>query len=165
TAATEAASSITRSYQDSNGHAISMHLALFDDPDRGVYHSPTNCYRAQGWARLGGRDVSLQVPGRPTIQVRLSTWQREGDKILVLYWYELGENVLFERIDMGAVRWKMRGRATWPPMVKVLLQTSAAEAGLAQSQLLQIAAQIRQWVGQMDPPASGDKNPQAGEQQ
>ena len=137
--ATEAASALTRSYSDAMDRMVSVFTAIYTNPDAGVYHSPLNCYQSQGWTKLSEDRVPLTVPGRPTVQVDLSLWDRGGDRVYVLFWYELGEHVLFERYDLGKVRVAMRGRAEWPPLVKVLMQTSAVHPEAAKSQIIELA--------------------------
>ena len=101
-----------------------MLLASYSDPDAGLYHSPTNCYRSSGWRMVEDSKIERADPRRqPPQRVYLATWEKRGDSILVAYWYRLGDYTLFQRWDMFWVRLAMRGQATWPPMVKVLLQT------------------------------------------
>jgi hypothetical protein len=66
---------------------------------------------------------------------------------MVLYWYQIGDHVLFGRFDLGKVRWAMRGQPVWPATVKVLLQTSA-EGDLydAKTRILDLAEQIGRWI-------------------
>jgi hypothetical protein len=45
--------------------------------------------------------------------------------------------------------WKLRGRKTWPPMVKVMLQTSAADADQAKELLKSLAVPAKAWVDQI----------------
>ena len=100
----------------------------FDDPDAGVYHSPINCYRSNGWRLIRSRRWTCRFPtGRRS--GHLSTWECKGETILVAFWYRLGDHTLFERWDMGRVRWAMSGQKTWPPLVKVLLQTPTSRQG------------------------------------
>ena len=41
---------VNRQYRDDQDHSVTMLLALYrTDPDAGVYHAPTNCYRSNGW--------------------------------------------------------------------------------------------------------------------
>ena len=48
--------------------------------------------------------------------------------MLVVYWYQLGEHVLFGRWDLGLkVRWALAGKPKWPALIKVMLQIPASE--------------------------------------
>lgn len=142
---------VDRAYHDGIGHTITMHTAMFADPVEGVYHSPLNCYRANGWQLKDKTREELRVSDDLTIPVNLTTWQQENRTALVLYWYQLGEHVLFDRLDMGLkVRWSLAGKPKWPPLVKVMLQIEAAEVEEAKTLILGFAEQIAKWENQPD---------------
>ena len=124
-AATGADSITNRVYRNRSGEVVSAHVAIYSDPDAGVYHSPINCYRGAGWRVTERSTESISRADGSSIPVSLTTWERNGERIVVLYWFEIGEYVIFDRYEMGSVRWKMRNLDSWPQMVKVLLQTSA----------------------------------------
>jgi EpsI family protein len=162
---TGAREALARSYTDRSGQSASLFLALYDDPGAGVYHTPFNCYRAQGWTNISEVRMPVECPGRPTIFVSLSTWRKSGlQQIQVLCWYEMGEHVLFDRIDWSGglwfwrgVRFKFRGLTTWPPMYKVLLEAQDTDS-LTSHRLVELAASLRGWLGELsassEPPAS-----------
>lgn len=133
-------------YRDRLGHTVTMHTAMFDDPVEGVYHTPLNCYRANGWQKLNDSREELRLFDDLTIPVRLTTWRREGSRVIVLYWYQLGEHVLFGRWDLGInVRWSLAGKPKWPALVKVMLQIDAADAEDAKATILSFAEQVARW--------------------
>ena len=43
----------------------------------------------------------MEVAEDLTIAVSLTTWEKEEEKILVVYWYQLGQHVLYGRFDLG----------------------------------------------------------------
>jgi EpsI family protein len=145
-----------RAYRDDSGHVVSMHTAMFDDPADGVIHSPLTCYRAAGWKRLSEDRVNLQLSYKDsadnvTLPVSISRWEREGDQqVLVVYWYQLGEHVLFGRLDLGLnVRWSLAGKPKWPALIKVMLSIPAAEGEKdAKSAILGLAEKIATWENQ-----------------
>ncbi len=140
---------IDRVYQDGMGHVISIHTAVFSDPVEGVYHSPLNCYRANGWVKTDESRELLLVSDDLTIPVSLTTWKLEGRRVLVAYWYQLGEHVLFGRWDLGIkVRWSLAGKPKWPALVKVMLQIPASELEEAKATLLSFAEQVAKWENQ-----------------
>jgi len=152
---TGALDAVDRIYTDRSGHATSLFVALYDDPEAGVYHTPSNCYRSNGWTNIDDVPMPLEVPGRPTISVSLSTWESGDKRIQVLCWYEMGEHVLFDRRDWGLLQFKLRGQTIWPPMYKVLLQTQVLPGGgPATTRLLDLAGQVRGWLGELDAPAA-----------
>jgi EpsI family protein len=140
---------VNRSYRDTAQHVISAHLAVFTDPDTGVYHSPMNCYRSDGWQK-GSEDVlQLRLGDQPGIEGNLTTWEKGGRAVVVLYWYQVGEHVLFDRFDMGRVRWALRGQETWPALVKVLMETQGSgDLDRDKARLRDLAERVYQWINQ-----------------
>lgn len=137
---------VDRAYQDGFGHTITMHTAMFNDPVEGLYHSPLNCYRSNGWERTKLTTEELHLSDGLTIPVSMSTWKLEGRRVLVVYWYQLGEYVLFGRWDLGIkVRWKLAGKSKWPPLIKVMLQIDALEAEEAKTVIMGFAEQVAGW--------------------
>jgi EpsI family protein len=149
TAAIGADSVVDRVYRDEKGNAISMHTAIFANPAEGALHSPINCYRGAGWEEVTETSEEIQVNVERSIPVSVTTWERGRERVMVLYWYQIGEHVLFGRSDLLNVRWAMRGQPVWPATVKVLLQTSA-EGDLydAKTRILDLAEQIGRWINQ-----------------
>jgi hypothetical protein len=160
-AGTEADATLSRKYKDLSGHKVSTFVALYTKFIDGLYHSPSNCYVSNNWTQLDSVKLPLKTPNRPEINVSVSTWERKGLRVLVVYWYEIGDHVLFDRKDYVPVQWAMRGRKTWPPMYKVLLQAPAeSDVELVQSRLLDVAAFVRDALGKLDAgSASSDKAP------
>ena len=90
-----------------------MHTAMFDEPGRRRLPQPADLLpvAADGRSSQESRE-NLRVSDDLTIPVSLTTWEREGEKVMVVYWYQFGEHVLFGRWDLGAkVRWSLRGQA------------------------------------------------------
>jgi EpsI family protein len=149
--ATEANIIVNREYRDDHGHAVSIHTAVFKRPDKGVYHSPVNCYRAAGWQKTEDTREKLKISDGLTIPVSVTTWEREGERVVVVYWFQLGEHVLFGRWDLGlGVRWSLRGQPKWPPLIKVLLQIQAPDREDARTTILSFAEQLAKWEYQPD---------------
>jgi EpsI family protein len=138
-----------RAYHDDLGHTIMMHTAMFNNPTDAVYHIPTNCYRAAGWQQTGQYRETLQISEDLSIPVLVTTWEHENEHLLVVYWLQLGEYVLFDRSDLG---WKVRrafaGRPKWPAMLKVQLSLSANDLDEAKQVLVPFAEEIAKWENQ-----------------
>ena len=133
-------------YERRDGRTASAHLALFKDLDEGVWHYPANCYQASGWHNIDSREETLFVEGAPERRVSISTWSHSGRTVKVLYWYQLGEHTIFGRMDLGKARLALAGQATWPPLVKVLLQTDADNSAEAEEALIDLGGRIHQWL-------------------
>ena len=141
---------VDRIYKDDAGHAISVHTAMFQDPKGGVYHSPLNCYRSNGWQKLSETSSDLQISDTLTIPVSVTRWEHQNDKVIVVYWYQLGKHVLFGRWDLGfKVRWSLAGKPKWPALIKVMLQIPASEPPEeARAAILNFAEQVAKWENQ-----------------
>ncbi len=138
-----------RVYENRDNDVISAHTALFKDFDEAiVVHLPSRCYRAAGWKQLGVEKRDLEVPKAPPITVEISTWEREGHRVKVLYWYQLGEHTVLDRFDLANAQMALAGYQSWPAMVKVMLQTSAdqGESQAADMRLMDLAGNIRKWL-------------------
>ncbi len=136
-----------RVYEDRHGGAVAAHTALFQDFREAIeVHLPSRCYRAAGWEQRDAEVRTLDVAGLPSVRVEVSTWQREGQRVKVLYWYQLGEHTVLDRWDMGKARMALAGHDTWPAMVKVMLQTTADQRQAADLRLFDVAGHIRRWL-------------------
>jgi len=148
--ATGAEKIVNRVYRNSVGNTASLHAAIFKNLDIGAEHTPRNCYRNAGWKKIEDVPLQLQAENKPGISVRSTIWEREGERILVIFWYQLGEHTLFSRMDLGALRWEMAGRESWPAMIKILLQIPLSENTPAKDQLKNVAESIYAWIEAME---------------
>ena len=137
---------VERKYRSPNGQEIAFHCAVFTEYDVGAFHLPTNCYRSQGWRREEDERAELDS-AQGTKAVSLSTWTREGGSPdVVCYWYELDEHIILSRWDLGRVRLKLRDREVWPPLIKVLITTSAIDPRQTSEELKEQVQGFAQWV-------------------
>ena len=149
-AATGADVLVDRLYRDGAGHAIYLHTARFVDAAVGVYHSPLNCYRSHGWRKLSGSDQNVPISGDSNIAVSLTTWENEQSKerVIVIYWYQLGMHVLHDNFDLGVARWEMRSEPQWPGLLKIMLQTTVTESEESKTLILDFTECIAKWLNQ-----------------
>ena len=139
---------VNRSYRDAAGHTVALHTAMFRNPAAGIGHTPSVCYRAAGWNLVDQSFENVQVSNDLAIAVKLTTWEREAETILVACWFQLGDQVLYERFDMARVRWALRGQPKWPVLTKVMLQIPAADLDDARTNLMGFTEQIVKWLNQ-----------------
>jgi EpsI family protein len=151
TAALGAARVRDRVYQNSLGHIVSLHTAMFENAVEGVYHTPINCYRANGWDKKLDSIETIRISDDLSIPVKLLIYEHEKDRqrVMVVYWYQLGEHVLFGRWDLGfKVRWSLRGRPTWPALVKVMVQIQVTDPEDAKAALMSFVESVAKWENQ-----------------
>ena len=151
-AATGAEEIENRIYRDDVGHVLSVHAAMFTDPNVGVYHSPLNCYAANGWKKLNENTEMVSVLDGlepSTVAVDFVGWERDNETIIVAYWYQLGNHVLHSRADLGnRIRWEMRGQSKWPVLMKVMIQIPVIEGQDSKKALLGFTELIGKWLNQ-----------------
>lgn len=136
-----------RVYENRQGLTVSAHTALFTDFNEAIgVHLPERCYRAAGWEQRNAEVRTLTGEGIPDTTVEVSVWQREGQRVSVLYWYQLGEHDVLGRYDLSRARMALAGNDTWPAMVKVMLQTTTDQRQAAELRLFEVARNIRRWL-------------------
>ena len=79
----------------------------------------------------------------------------------MVYWYQLGEHLLYSRADLGFhVRWALRGQPVWPVLIKVMLQIPAPSDGEdSKPMILGFAKQIATWMNQQEERDEAAKKP------
>jgi EpsI family protein len=148
---------VNRSYHDEAGHVVKLHVAVFSDPDTGVFHSPPNCYRAHGWTPGAEEKMLLQVGDQKTIEGDASTWDAESAHVALLYWYQLGDHILYDRFGLGGVRWALRGQEVWPALIKVLLETPTSGDPVEDKERLRdVGERIYRWINDSAAPPAAE---------
>jgi EpsI family protein len=92
---------IVRTYQQ-GGQSVSLFVAYFKSLQNNFGpHSPRACLPASGWLTHAWDIVDLPIPGRPAgIPVNKYLLEKDGQKILVLYWYQNNRRVWAEDFGM-----------------------------------------------------------------
>jgi hypothetical protein len=136
-----------REYRNPSGGEIILHTALFDDTEKGLRHSPINCYRENGWERISTETVPLGNDPNHSAKICLILWEKDHQQCMTGHWYQVGKDQVFDRsMGLMGLRWKRLGQNEWPPMVKVLLQMSVADPAKESASLRDIGLQIYQWL-------------------
>jgi EpsI family protein len=148
--ATGAQSIVERQYRNESGMTVSLHLALFDKPTEGIWHNPMSCYVSSGWAPIETTNVPMSESDDNSDLIAYSMWEKSGDRTFVGYWYQLGDLRLYGRWDLGfSARWKMRGRKTWPALIKILISSgTSVKPEETKTQMLKFANLVHQWINQ-----------------
>ena len=152
---------LNRSYKNPAGKETTLHAAVFGDYFRGVPHPPTVCYPGVGWTLMEQKDVPITGPDGSKHPVRAVTYDMEGTRILIVFWYQLGSHVFTDDAGLQEARRALRTRETWPAVVKVLLQTKVGNPEQTESQLVEFGSQVYAWTSQLqnDGAASTDATP------
>ncbi len=139
-----------------DGHVLKFLMATYHSARLGLYHNPMNCYHSQGFTLIGDVEKHpLNVANRPDTKVSVTTWARNTDKgnekVVVAYWYEVGDYTMYERHDLLSTQWKMLGKSKWPVTFKVLLEMPADDVEQSKAEILDMAQYVRQWLGKVQP--------------
>lgn len=135
--AIDASNVVNRVYRHPNFGELYAHVAVFADPGKGVSHTPIYCYQGAGWTKVNESRVPLSVGAHSELKASLSKWTRNEKMIQVLYWFEWGDRVLYNRYDLGIARWAMAGQGARPALIKVLVQCSGTESEAVNLERLQ----------------------------
>lgn len=153
-------SGIDRVYRKPTGDAVITHLLWTDDYIR--VHFPEHCYRQAGWEKVDSVDLEINPaeelpssvvsanggPGESsdTFPARLLTFRQEEQEIQVLYWFQMGSEPFFDRIQHRSLRRQVCwGNREWPPLIKVMLQSSGRRS---EDHLTEMAARIHHWLNE-----------------
>ncbi len=141
---------ISRIYTNGAGRSMSLLLGIYNSPAIGLYHNPFNCYDANGYVLKSQIRKPLQAANRPDTDISVSTWDKDGQRCVIAYWYEVGDHTMYERGDLLSTQWAMRGKSKWPVTFKVLLHASGP-TDQATVDVLEMAKAVREWLGTVEP--------------
>ncbi len=142
---------VNRSYANPAGYTVSLHANSVKHYDFQLQHHPRHCYTTHG-ARLikEYNDARLDMPDGSSVPVGLMHMENNGQPILVLYWYQLGDRIVLNHVQQREVRYTLRGQDTWPQLIKVLLQAPAMNLEVAEEQLMDFASFVYPWTKDLD---------------
>ncbi len=149
--ATGARYTANRSYHDGTGGELALHLALYTQPGNGLDHQPPHCYLLNGWLQKEVVPMSLKDADGKRFDIWAGRWERDGKKILIAYWYQIDDRIIFNRLDMGLARFEMRNIEVWPPLIKVLLQINTESPAEDIEQLERVGQEIFDWTNREKP--------------
>jgi hypothetical protein len=144
-------SDVSRIYTNGANRSMSVLLGIYSSPAIGLYHNPFNCYETHGFNLKTQIRKPLKAANRPDTDISVTTWDKEGQRYVVAFWYEVGDYTMFERQDLLSTQWAMRGKSKWPVMFKVLIQASG-QTDQATVDVLEMAKSVREWLGTVQPP-------------
>lgn len=129
---------VNRTYRKSAAPPVSLHCAYWDGTDW-TPHLPTICYPGAGWTLLGRE--SVRAESHPEFALELCTFERHRQRVLVLYWYQVGRDVYVTDDQARSARRTLWGQSKWPVTFKVLMQAPPG----AKADLLAVADRVLDW--------------------
>ena len=134
---------INRRYRDGRAE-VDLHCDVFLKYGVRVLHPPELCYTSNGFAIANSETVEIYADGMRSFPARLLSLDHDGLRVYCLYWYQFGDVTFWTGDDQRRVVHSFRGKEAWPPMIKVMLQTSANSPDEALGRLKSLAAQVYQ---------------------
>ncbi len=138
----------SRAYRDRRGRTVWIDLAAFDPVGTVISlpHNPEECYPSSGWNIGEPTYVSLEQGGPTQNTAKLLPVERNGRTACVLFWYQVGGVAYTSNDRCRNLMLGYRGRPVLPPVVKVMLQTTAASAEEAEKTLTPLARDAFKWT-------------------
>jgi EpsI family protein len=140
---------VSRSYTNAASKELTVHAAVFGSYFRGAPHPPTVCYPSSGWIQTDRKDVVLEARNAPPAPAQMIAYDKEGSRVLILYWFQLGNQIFTDDQGLSDARRALRQNPTWPAIVKVLLQTQITNAELDEQRLKDFGAGVYAWTSQI----------------
>jgi EpsI family protein len=141
---------VDRLYHGPRGQAVTVQTAAFDVQQLSslkiLPHQPDVCYTSSGWEITNTKFVSLDEAEASDSAAAILTLGREGQICYVLYWYQIEGDAYCTPYQQRQIMLGWRGRSARPPILKVMLQTTAANADEAEKTLLSLATEIYKWT-------------------
>jgi Protein of unknown function (DUF3485) len=141
-AAVGAEQQINRVYSNPAGAAITTHCATWTRLNPGMPHGPQECYHSAGWKLA--QSQSRTLPDRPDVTVIVDKYERAGQQVVAVYWYQMDKSAFIDREGLRRVRLQRWGQREWPPVSKVLLQAEGMDD--AESRLMEFASGIYDFI-------------------
>ena len=148
--ATGANQVVNRRYRNSAGETVHVHMGIWSEYKLAFPHTPEACYPANGWQIVNKQDSTVEIAEESTGPVRILNVEREGKRLQLLFWGHLGRELVVDRDGMRRVRRMLRGQRTWPPFIKVLMQTSDADSERAEARLRELASLVFAWTDSLE---------------
>jgi len=150
---------VDRMYKRGEEEAVLLHASDYQSVSsltyRWVPHPPQICYDRADWRLVDERTKVLQLDGGRSARVRLSTFEQEENRILVLFWYHFGDEIVLDDGELRAARWHLIGKRTWPAITKFMLQIQVPGGNRerAEMRVTQFAQEVLNWVMENRRPA------------
>ncbi|HEX6961721.1 MAG TPA: EpsI family protein [Lacipirellula sp.] len=141
--ASDAEAMLNRAYRNRLNDGVVVNVGIWTRFNMGIPHSPTECYPSAGWEISSRKVKQLPLDDGRRFDVKEFVFQRDDDRIAVMYWVHLGDEVITDSESIRQLRQRLRATGeNLPALVKVMLQTDARNLELAESRLTRFAAQV-----------------------
>ena len=138
-----AQSFISRIYRDPTGHAISMHVANWTNPNTisAAPHHPEICFAGAGWSLLDRRTTEFPT-ARGNVPIELILFQKGQQRVVSGHWFRVGEVTHVDFQGFQNQRSKFWGKKSWPDTTKFLFQLSSPSLKAAEESIKSFASKV-----------------------
>ena len=136
---------INRRYQQRQS-VVDVHSAVFLRYGVRTLHPPELCYQGIGYMLANMETVQIAEDSRGGHAASLLSLDKDGTRVYCLYWYQVGDSTFWDGDGQRRVVQSFRGQTVWPPMIKVMLQTTANSPEEATMRLKSLAALVYPWT-------------------
>jgi len=138
---------VSRTYQEALGDSVALLIAVISDWDVSrLPHDPMVCYAAGGWQLVSESEEPVDIGDGKTIRVSLSTWQKEQHHIRLLFWYQIGDQIVLRSSDLDSLPSGAFNEEQPPRLVKVQLQVSLPGTSMTKLSIKALAREIGKWI-------------------
>lgn len=137
---------IERTYRNLARKEIHALLAVFSNWREGLHDNPIVLYKASGWQLRSQAYEPVRINDETTFLVSVSRWEKDQRRIVVLFWYQLGDHVLFQQSELDKLHLEGYDERSKPRLVKIQLEMSQSAFGEAESSAKQLAREIAEWL-------------------
>jgi hypothetical protein len=144
----DAIQSMNRVYRNGQGNTVSVEIDAFafSQAESKLPHPPETCYINTGCALLDAKDFPLQRGAASPEAACLLVLQHDTHRFCVLYWYQLGKNVISSRYGLTQTDRKTWDQAVRPPVVRIEMLTTCSDVETAAERLRSAAEPLRAWT-------------------
>ncbi len=135
-----AQSFINRIYRDPAGHAISLHVANWTNPNTIVAapHPPDVCYPGAGWSLLDRRTTQFST-AKGKLPIELILFRKGQQHVVTGHWFRTGIVTYVDTKGFQSQRRQFWGTRSWPNTTKFLIQVSAPSLDVAEESIKSFA--------------------------
>ncbi len=130
-------------YRNPTGDQVSLLIGVWDKYTVVLPHTPEYCYPAAGWKLASQKEVEVPVENQPAITARILYYERDTERVAVMFWYHFGDQILIEHEQLRSMQQVLRGKVSeLPPAIKVMLHTSAFDPDAVDARLTSFASLV-----------------------
>ncbi|HEV3340438.1 MAG TPA: exosortase-associated EpsI family protein [Pirellulales bacterium] len=115
---------VNREYRNALGEMVEVNVSAYRNYRLVPPHPPLACYPSAGWTLKDTQFVPVIRDDPKSPKVALYSFERHGEQSLVMFWTDLGGQIVFDRDGLRNLLRGLRPRSHKPLLKKVTLHTA-----------------------------------------